>query len=98
MSENSLNNQKQAKKPQWPMFLLPLWVLASFALAQVVVVGLLYLAQWLGVDFAGLNESVYSTVIAAAVYILSVAVALGLPWLVKKYRTTKKRRWGFTIA
>lgn len=90
MSANFLNSQMKTKKPQWPVFALPFWVLASFALAQVVVVGVLYGLQWTGVTLVGLNEAVYSTVIAATVYVLSVVIALGAPWLIKKYRTTRQ--------
>lgn len=69
---------------------LPAWVFVGFMLAQVVVGGLLWLVQWLGVPLSDLNESMYSTLVAGLIYSTSLAVIIGVPWLVKRRTTTKK--------
>ena len=69
--------------------LLPLWVLAGFVLAQVIIGLLLVLLKVVGVSFANVNESTFQTVLSALIYVLSISIVMGVPWLVRKYRTTK---------
>jgi len=68
---------------------LPIWVVASFVLAQVIVGLLITLVRTLGVSFEGINETILSTVLTAVIYVISIVIVIGLPWLVKKYRTSK---------
>lgn len=78
---------KDAPKPRrrWKFaFLLPLWVLVSFGVAQVLVAALTYALVWLNVPLVAVNTSVLQTALAAVVYALSLAIALGVPWLVRK--------------
>lgn len=70
--------------------LLPVWVLASFALAQVIVGIVVGLLRFLGVHLAAINESIISAIFAAIVYLLTLTLVIGLPWAIKKYRTTKE--------
>ena len=74
----------------WLGIVLPVWVLAGFIFAQVLIGLLLALLKLLGVKFDGLNASILDTTIAAVIYIITLLVVIGLPWLVKKYRTTSK--------
>jgi len=68
---------------------LPIWVVAGFVLAQVIVGLLITLVRTLGVSFEGINETILSTVLTAVIYVISIVIVIGLPWLVKKYRTSK---------
>ena len=69
---------------------LPVWVLAGFILAQVIA-GLALLAfKTLGISFAGVNESTFQTVVSAIIYVLSLVIVIGLPWIVKKYKTSSQ--------
>lgn len=65
------------------------WVLCGFVIAYLLVaIGLLIL-KVAGVDIeTAVNSIVLNTVIAAIVYILSLAIVTGIPWLVNKRRTT----------
>lgn len=90
MLRNSLS--KLLRKPEgytpWAAIVLPIWVFVGFILAQVlgglVILGL----RAIGVSFAGVNESTIQTVFSAVIYVLSLIIVVGIPWWVKKYRTS----------
>ena len=90
MSRNSLS--KFFKKPQdyklWTAIVVPIWVLAGFILAQVIVGLLLLGLRAVGVSFANIDESTLQAVLSAVIYVLSLVIVIGIPWVVKKYRTT----------
>ena len=80
---------KPAGGKAWMGLTLPSWVVAGFVLAQVIVGLLITLVRTLGVSFEGINETILSTVLTAVIYVISIVIVIGLPWLVKKYRTSK---------
>lgn len=93
MSQNFLN-RIPATTRRVPMrarmaIALPLWVFLSFILAQVIIVAAIYVLSAFGVSVKSLNESMFNAVIAAIVYVLTLAIVVGLPWLVKKRPTTR---------
>lgn len=101
MSQNSSNSTKAgseggaAKAPRrsyrwWLLIILPVWVFVGFMMAQLLIAGVFLALKAMGISFAVINESVFSTVVAALVYILSLLIVLGLPWLLKKRVTTLK--------
>ena len=65
-----------------------LWVFGGFFGAQIIVTVLVSLLKMVNVPFAGLNSSILETVLAALIYLVTLALVIGLPWLVKKRRTT----------
>jgi len=69
---------------------LPVWVFLSFMLAQSLVLAGLFIAAQLGYSLEGASESVVSTSLGAVIYSLSVALVIGIPWLIKKRKTTKE--------
>ena len=68
---------------------LPLWVLAGFVLAQVIGGLTLVILKTFGITFSNVNDATFQTVISALIYILTIFIVIGVPWLVRKYRTTK---------
>jgi len=74
----------------WMAIALPVWVLAGFILAQVIAGLVLTALRALGVSFQSVNEATFQTVVSAIIYLLSIGLVIGLPWLVKKYRTTRQ--------
>ena len=68
---------------------LAAWVFTGFALASVIIVAIVDGLKALGASFATVNEAVFSFVAAALVYIFSLTIVIGLPWVIKKYATTK---------
>jgi len=88
MWQNFLN--KLVERQAWMALALPLWVMGSFILVQVLV-GLIYgLLQAAGIPFGDANEAVVNTVFGGIVYILTIAMVIGLPWALKKYKTSKE--------
>ncbi len=69
---------------------LPLWVAAAFMASQVFVVGLMLGVDALGVSLEGANQAVVSAVLGGATYLLSIALIIGVPWLIFKRKTSLK--------
>jgi membrane protease YdiL (CAAX protease family) len=76
------------QKRRWLAVVLPAWVLVSFALAQVLTAIILGLLELIGVPFGTINQAVLSTSLSVVVYVLSLAITIGLPWLIRRLRTT----------
>jgi len=72
----------------WLAVALPSWVFGGFLVAQLLVGGLIWLLEALGIPLAAVNESVFATVVAAFIYLVTLGLVLGLPWLIKKHRVT----------
>lgn len=98
MSENSssLTKEGAATAPpakqhvRWLLLGLPFWVIAGFFGAQIVLAGAFLGLQAIGVEVAGVNQTVFQTGIAALSYIVSLVIVIGLPWWVRKKRTTAR--------
>jgi CAAX amino terminal protease family. len=69
---------------------LPIWVLLGFVLAQLLLLAVMWVMQELGVPFDSFNPIVLNFIVSAIVYALAIVLVLGLPWLIKKRRTTKE--------
>ena len=73
----------------WLMaLLLPVWVFVGFLAAQQLTIGLLWLLKWANVPVSSLSETVLTTVLAACIYILTIGVVIGLPWIVNNRRVS----------
>lgn len=57
---------------RWLFLGLPIWVLVSFYAAQVVFMGVMYGLNALNVPVGDLSDTVFNTLVAAAVYVLSL--------------------------
>jgi membrane protease YdiL (CAAX protease family) len=94
MSQNSSDSQATVRSPRrhlrrWLLVVaLPLWVLISFIGVNIFVFGVLMSLSRAGV-LIGANEAVINTVGAACVYVLTLTVVMGIPWLVRRRTTTK---------
>ena len=76
---------------RWGLVLaFPLWVLASFVIAQAIVVAVVSLLSWFGVPFELVGAAVLQTAAAAIVYMLSFGIAVGLTEINKKKRASLK--------
>jgi uncharacterized protein len=92
MSQNSSNKSVTLERTYrwWAATALSLWVLAGFFISQVFVSSVIEALMYFGVSFVGINPSVLNTIAAALIYTLTLVVVIGLPWWVKKRRTTKR--------
>ena len=76
-------------KPWQKVIIVSFWVLASFFLAQLVIVLIFLLLDVAGVTIA-LNQAVLQSILAAVVYILTLGILIGLPWWLKNRKTSRQ--------
>lgn len=67
---------------------LPAWVVSGFFVAQLLVAGLVWLLNALDTPLARINDNLLMTAIAALIYLVTLGLVIGLPWLLRQYRTT----------
>lgn len=105
MSSNSskLNDEATAAEPQ-PSNLqnkslikavllcigLPVWVFLGFMLAQATILVIVQVLNAVNVPLEAVDPSLFQLIAGGAVYALSLIIVIGVPWLVKRARTTKK--------
>lgn len=65
------------------------WVLAGFVLSSAIVALIVWILTEVGVSFTALNQTILNTILALAVYILTLIIVVGVPWLIKKSSFTK---------
>lgn len=88
--ESPISEKSTATRSRLWIIALPVWVLVGFGFAQFLLVGLVQVLNALGVPFQEMNSSVLNALLAACVYVLSVGIVIGLPWWIKKYRTSQR--------
>lgn len=69
------------------MISMVVWVFASFMAAQLTISALLWLMDQFNVSLTSIDETVLESILAALIYLITLAIAIGLPWLIKKRRT-----------
>ena len=69
---------------------LPIWVFLSFIGASFVAAYLGTVFSKLGLPLKSLNSAVANFLFAVIVYLLTLLIVIGLPWLFKKQQTTLK--------
>lgn len=67
--------------------LIPTWVVISFFAAQALVTGLAWVLVKFGVSLILINQAVLNTLVAVFVYLITLTLVIGAPWLIKKRRT-----------
>lgn len=69
---------------------LPAWVFLGFMLAQAIILAIISIVGALGVSLKSLDSIIFNTVGGAIIYAVAITLVLGLPWLIKRRRTTKE--------
>jgi membrane protease YdiL (CAAX protease family) len=77
-------------KPWQKAILLVLWVLLSFFAAQILISAVLIACQLLNVSLS-INQSVAQTLVAAAIYLLTLLILIGVPWISKGRKVSKEQ-------
>ena len=73
----------------WIVSALPLWVFAGFLVAQLIVMLAVKGFGVLGVSLGAIDATVLNFVVAACVYGVSLVIVIGVPWLVRRARTSR---------
>ncbi len=93
-SSNSAVTPPPFKQPRryrwWMLIALPAWVFICFMAASLIVGLLAGALRQFGVSFVNIDETVFQTAAAAVVYLVCFALIVGVPWLLKRYRTTRQ--------
>lgn len=88
MSVKSSDNIRKPSTWQRTLGLL-LWVAVSFAVAQAFLVLVAAVLVRLGVPLDTISNTMLQTVVAALVYLLTLGIVMGVPWMVRKSGTSK---------
>ncbi len=83
------------KKPWLLKILLaigaPLWVVASYYLSQLIIVGVLKVLSYVGIELIVLvRETVLQSILSAVAYGLTLTLTVGVPLLVCKFRVSRE--------
>jgi len=70
------------------VFSLMAWVYVCFWMAQYLIYPVVYLTDLAGVPLRSVNEALLQTVLAAFVYIATIALVIGVPKLVHKTKVS----------
>ena len=68
--------------------LIPIWVGVSFFASQMIVLALAWLLLFLKISLASIDTTLINTIETFLIYIITLALVIGLPWLIKKSQTT----------
>lgn len=97
MSLNSSNAPVAETKPPAPKWDwrrvgiiagLVAWTFFAFILAQAIGLAAIRSLEWAGVPLSEINPAVFTTVANALIYGLAIVLIIGVPWWVKKRRTS----------
>ena len=69
---------------------LPVWAFLGFMLAQALIIVLIEVLTKLGVPLNQINNSLFQVIAGGVIYALTLLIVIGVPYLVKKARTTKE--------
>lgn len=93
MLRNSLDKLKRRDQGyRWQfLILLPLWVFVGFVTSHFLVTAVVMLLQRAGVLVQGeVNTTILNTIAAAVIYVLTLCLVVGVPWIVRQRRTTRE--------
>lgn len=92
MSQNSSNEPVVAQRRSWRQWVMiiivPIWVFVSFLAAQQITIAILWVLNIAHVPIGSLNQNVMTTILSAFIYLVTIGLAIGLPWLIKRRRVT----------
>lgn len=85
----------QSRQFSWRMLIgLPAWVFTGFMLAQVLLVAVVWLCSKVGI-FLPTDSVTTQTTITAIVYVLTLLIVIGVPWILQR-RSTSREDIGLT--
>ncbi len=72
------------------LFLIPIWVGISFFAAQALVLGIAWILVKSNIQLVAMNQTLLNTVSTALIYAITILIVIGLPWMIRKKRTSLK--------
>lgn len=83
-------SRKFAERRAWLGLGLPLWVLTTFIVAQVLVGIVVGGLGALGLHFGDVNPTIINATVSAIIYVLAITLTVLVPWLVFKDKTDRE--------
>lgn len=83
MFQNYFNFKKILKT-----LIITLWVLIGFYSAQIILAILFSVIHLLKIDLSSISDITINFVAASMMYVIILAIVVGVPWYVKKHRTS----------
>jgi membrane protease YdiL (CAAX protease family) len=75
----------------WMLIIIPVWVTVAFFLCQAITGGIVLFINNINPHFlTGINQVVLLMLVSAIVYISTLIVMIGLPWWIRKNKTSKE--------
>lgn len=71
------------------LLLLPAWVMIAFLFSSLLLNGTIQLLQWFNIPLeSAVRPALLQTVVAIIVYILTIAIVIGVPYIVRRQQTS----------
>lgn len=70
------------------LLVFPVWVYVSFFLAQQIVIGAVWLTVSIKIPLVSYNQAVLNTLFAVIIYLITLTIVFGVPYIIKKRRPT----------
>jgi membrane protease YdiL (CAAX protease family) len=68
---------------------IPIWVSVSFYAAQALILGVFWILNTFNILSVGsINDVLLNAISTVLVYVTTLLIAIGVPWLVKKHKTS----------
>ncbi|HRN90767.1 MAG TPA: CPBP family intramembrane metalloprotease [Candidatus Saccharibacteria bacterium] len=93
MLQNSSNEapvEDERPKLNWGILILPAWVFGGFIISQLIVIALIKVLELTGVSLELINQTTLNTLFSILIYVITLVLVIGLPWLVHRYKTSKQ--------
>lgn len=89
-SSSELPQEDEPPKLRWGILVLPAWVFGGFLVSQLIVITIIKLLEVTGVPLESVDQTILNTSFSILIYAVTLLIVIGLPWLVRKYKTSKQ--------
>jgi len=88
--ESKAANEAPKRQYSWKaLFLFPAWVAISYAVANILIIAGLSVFDFFNpTDELPVNAAVFETIVAGILYLLTLAIVVGVPYIVRKHPTS----------
>jgi membrane protease YdiL (CAAX protease family) len=73
---------------QLSILIIPIWVGVSFFASQALVLGIIWLLNAFNIPIESINSSLLNAIVTVLIYVITLLLVIGVPWLVKRHKTT----------
>jgi hypothetical protein len=73
----------------WMILILPIWIVVSFYLSQIILIGAVLLLNVFHLQLSHFNESVVNSVLTASAYLITLILVGLMPIFIKNYRINR---------